>query len=71
MVGMMLRCMDGFVLSGLEGRELRSLVGSFDGTGDEVGGPCVGIGVGGIITASDIYDMHLNNPSPVSCRSEM
>ena len=33
--------MDGFVLSVLEGRDL----GSFDGTGYGVGGPCVGLGV--------------------------
>ena len=63
--------MDGFVLSGLEGRELGYFVGSSYGTGDEVGGPCVGLGVGGIINTSDIYDMHLNESSPISCRAEM
>ena len=36
----------------LEGRELECLVGYFDGTGDEVGDPCVGIGVGGIMNSS-------------------
>ena len=63
--------MDGFVLSGLEGRELGYFVGSSYGTGDEVGGPCVGLGVGGIITASDISDMHSNESSHVSCRAEI
>ena len=52
--------MDDFVISVLEGREMGSFVGSFDGTGDDMGGPCVGIGVGGIINASDIDDMKLN-----------
>ena len=68
---MMLRCMDGFALSGVEGRELGSFVGSFDGTGDEVSGSCVGLGVGGIITDSKIYAMKLNDSSPVSCKSEI
>ena len=71
MVGIMLRCMDGFVLSVLEGRELGSFVGSFDGTGDDVGGPCVGLGVGGIMTASEIDAMQQNDSSPVSCKAEM
>ena len=71
MVGIMLRCMDGFLLSVLEGRELGSFVGSFDGTGDDVGGPCVGLGVGGIMTASDIDAMQQNDSSPVSCKAEM
>ena len=71
MVGMMLRCMDGFVLSGLEGRDLGSFVGSFDGTGDEVGGPCVGLVLGGIINDSDISYMHSNDSSHVSRREEM
>ena len=71
MVGIMLRCMDGFVLSVLEGRELGSFVGSFDGTGDDVGGPCVGLGVGGIMTASEIDAMQSNESSPVSCKAEM
>ena len=63
--------MDGFLLSVLEGRELGSFVGSFDGTGDDVGGPCVGLGVGGIMTASDIDAMQQNDSSPVSCKAEM
>ena len=57
--------------SGLEGSVLGSFVVWFDGTGDEVSGPCLSLGVGGIITTSDISDMHLNDSSPVSCRSEI
>ena len=45
----------------LEGRELGYFVGSFDGTGDDVDGLCVGLGVGGIITASRIYYMKLDD----------
>ena len=41
------------------------------GTGDDVGGPCVGIGLGGIITASEIDAMQLNESSPVSCKAKM
>ena len=37
--------MDGFVLSVLEGRDLGSFVGYFDGTGYGMGGTCIGIGV--------------------------
>ena len=43
MVGVMLCCMDGFLLSVLEGRDLVYFVGSFDRTVDDVVGPCVGI----------------------------
>ena len=53
----MLFCMDGSVLSVLEGRYMVSLVGYFDGNIDDVGVPCVGIGVGGIMNASDIDAM--------------
>ena len=49
-----------FVLIVLEGRELGYFVGSFGGTGDDMGGTCVGLGVGGIMNASDIDDMQLN-----------
>ena len=70
-VGIILRCMDGFIIGGLEGRYMGSFVGSFDGTVDKVGGPCVGLVIGGIITASDISDVYLNDSSHVSCRSEM
>jgi len=65
---MMLCCMDGFVLSWLEGKELGSLVSSFDGTGDEVGGSCVGLEVGGFMTGSEIVVTAANASSPVSCR---
>ena len=44
----------------LEVRELRYFVGFFDGTGDDVGGPCVGLGLGWIITAYDIDAMQWN-----------
>ena len=57
--------------SGLEGRELGYFVVSFDGTGDGVSGPSVGLEVGRIITASGISDMHSNDYSPVSFRAEM
>ena len=36
-----------------------------------MGGPCVGLGVGGIMTASEIDAMQQNDSSPVSCRAEM
>ena len=36
-----------------------------------MGGPSVGLGVRGIITAYDISDMHSNKSSPVSCRAEI
>ena len=65
----MLFCMDDFVLSVLEGREMGSFVGSFDGTGGDMCGPCVGIVVGGIMTASDIDDIQLNESLPVSCKA--
>ena len=71
MVGIMLRCMDGFLLSVLEGRELGYFFGYFDGTEDVVGGPCEGLRVGGIMTDSEIDAMQLNGYSPVSCREEM
>ena len=63
--------MDGFVLSVLEGRELGYVFGCFDETVDDVGGPFIGIGVVGIMTDFDIYDMQLNETSPVSCKSEI
>ena len=69
MVGMMLCCTDGFVLIVLEGRKLRYCVGCFDRTGDDMGGLCVRLGLGDIITVSEIYDMRLNDSSPVSCKS--
>ena len=43
MVGIMLRYMNGFGISMLEGRYMVYFVGSFDGTKDNVGGTCVGI----------------------------
>ena len=63
--------MDGFVLSVLEGRELVYFVGYFDGNGDDVGGPCLSLVVGGIMNNSEIDDMQLNEYSHVSCKAEM
>ena len=60
MVGIMLLCMGGFVLSVLEGIDMESCVGSFDGNVDDVGNHCVGLGVGGIMSASEIDDIQLN-----------
>ena len=31
-----------------------------DGNGDDLGGPCVDLVIGGIMNASDIYAMQLN-----------
>ena len=50
---------------------MRYFVGYFDGTGYDVGDPCVGLGVIGIITASEIYDIQLNDSLRVSCKAEM
>ena len=44
--------MDSFVLSVLEERALGSFVGPFYGNGDEMGGPCVGIILGGVMNTS-------------------
>ena len=63
--------MDGFVLSVLEGRELVYFACYFDGNGDDVGGPCLGLVVGGIMNTSEIDDMPLNETSPISCKTEM
>ena len=41
MVGIMIFCMDEFLLSVLEQIDMGSFVGSFGGTGDGVGGPYV------------------------------
>ena len=71
MVGIMFLCMYGFVFRVLEGRYLGSFVGSFDGTGYYVIGPYVGLGLEGIMTASEIDAMQLNESSPVYCRSEI
>ena len=60
-----------FVIGVLEGRELGYFVGSFDGTGYGVDVPCVGLGLVGIVTASEIYAMQLNDSSPVSYGLEM
>ena len=67
----MLCCMYGFVLSVLEGIDQGYFFGSFDITADEVSGPCVGLGVGGIMNASDIYDMQLNDSSTFPCKAYM
>ena len=71
MVGIMLLCMGGFVLSVLEGRELGSFVGSFYGTGDDMGGHFIGLGVGGIVTALEIDAMQFKYSSPVYCKPQM
>ena len=39
---------------------MESCVGSFDGNVDDVGNHCVGLGVGGIMSASEIDDIQLN-----------
>ena len=57
MVGIMICCMDDFLIVMLEGRELGFFVGSFDGTGDDVGGPFVGLVVGGGMASSEIDSM--------------
>ena len=71
MVGIMFRCVDGFLLNVLERRELGYFVGCFYGAGDDVGGPCVGLGVSVIMTDSEIYSMQLNESSPVSCKERI
>ena len=65
----MICCMDVFLLNVLEGRELGYFVGSFYGTGDDIGDTCLCLLVGGIITDSEIYAIHLNYSSYVSCKS--
>ena len=62
-VGIMLCCLDSFVISVLEGRVLGYFVVSFDRTVDDVGGNFVGIGAGGIITDSEIDAMQFNYSS--------
>ena len=49
--------MGGFVLSVMEGREMISYVGPFYVTGDDVGGTCVGLLIGGTY---EIYSIQLN-----------
>ena len=44
-------------------------VGSFDGTGYDVGSTCVGILVGVIMNDPYLDYMQLNDSSPVSCKS--
>ena len=63
--------MDGFILNVLEGRYLESFIGFFDGTGGDVGGPCVSILLGGIMTDYEIDAMQLNDSSHVSCKAEI
>ena len=48
-----------------------SFVGSFYGTGYDVGGTCVGLVVGGIMTASEIYTIKFNDSYLVSYKSDM
>ena len=71
MFGIMIGCMDVFLLSTFEGRKLGYFVGYFDRTGDDVDGTCVGLGVGGIMRNSDIDAMRLNDSSHIFCKSEM
>ena len=52
--------MVGFLLILLKRRDMGSCVGSFDGNVDDVGNHCVGLGVGGIMSASEIDDIQLN-----------
>ena len=63
--------MDGFVLDLLEGTYLGYSIGSFDGTRVDVGSPFVGLLVVGIMTASEIYAMQLNDSSPIFYKAEM
>ena len=69
MVDIIFCCMVGFLLGLLEGREMGSLVVSFYGTGDDVGGNCVGLLVGGNMTAFDLDYMLLNGSSSLSCKA--
>ena len=71
MVGVIIFFLDGILLGVLELIELVSFVGSFDGTGDDVGGPCVGLGVGGIMTNYEIDAIQFNDSSPVFCKEGM
>ena len=62
------------MLSVLEGRDIGSFVGSFGGAygdGYVVGGTCVGLGVGGITTSSEVDAIQLNDSSPFSCKSKI
>ena len=68
MVGIILHCMHGFVISVLKGRELGYVVGSFDGTVYYVGGLCEGLGLGGIMNVSEIHAIQLDESSPISCK---
>ena len=69
MVGIMIFCMDEFLLSVLEQIDMGSFVGSFGGTGDGVGGPYVCFFSRGIMNDSDICAMKWNDSSYVSCKS--
>ena len=53
--------MVGFLLILLKRRDMGSCVGSFDGNVDDVGGPCVGLGVGWIINYYNIDAMQIND----------
>ena len=59
-----------FKLSVLEGRNIGYFV-SFNGTGDDMGGPCVGFLVRIITIASEIHAMQLNDSSYSSFKAEM
>ena len=58
-LGKMILSIYGFVIDVFEGKYLAYSIGSFDGTRDDVGGPCVGLEIRDIVTAYDIFLMHL------------
>ena len=69
MVGIIICCMDYLLTRLLKGRKLGSFLGYFHGTGNDVGDPCIVIGVEGIVTASEIDVIKLNESSTVSYKS--
>ena len=60
-----------FSLSVFEGRELGSFVVYFDGIGYDVGGRCIRLLVGGIMTASEKNALKMKESSSLSYKSEM
>ena len=53
----------------LVGIELGYYVISFDGIVNDVGGRCVGLLVGGVMTTYEIYAIQLNCSPSVYCKS--
>ena len=49
-----------FVLDVVEGTQLLSFIGYFDGTRDDMGGPCLSQRRRGIMTTYEIYLMEFN-----------